>query len=35
MPASADHGGYLQLVQLLQAVALQLGNQLTGGVAIQ
>jgi hypothetical protein len=32
---SAEHGGDLQLNQLLQAVAHQLGDQLTGCAAIQ
>jgi len=31
----ADHGGDLQLDQLLQAVAGQLGDELPGGAAIQ
>jgi hypothetical protein len=35
MALSAEHGSDLQLDQLLQAVAYQFGDQLTGGAAIE
>jgi hypothetical protein len=35
VPVSTDHGGGLDLDQLLQAVAGQLGDQLTGSTAIR
>jgi hypothetical protein len=35
MSVGAEHSGDLQLNELLQAVAGQLGDQLTGGAAIQ
>jgi hypothetical protein len=35
MALRAEHGSDLQLDQLLQAVAHQLGDQLTGAAAIQ
>ena len=35
MAIGAEHGGDLQLDQLLQAVAHQFGNQLPGAAAIQ
>jgi hypothetical protein len=35
VPIGTEHSGALQLDQLLQAVASQLGDQLPGSVAIQ
>jgi hypothetical protein len=35
MTIGTEHGGDLQLDQLLQAVACQLGDQLPGGTSIE